>query len=50
MILQYQEKALKHVPLYTKGGLLANCFAEDFNLQKKWQNKVSNHNCEDQEN
>jgi len=33
MILTYQEKALKHVPLCTKGGLLANYFATHFNVQ-----------------
>ncbi len=35
MILLYQKKALKHVPLCTKGGLLANCLATHFNVQKK---------------
>ncbi len=34
MIIPYQEKALKHVPLCTKGGLLANCFATHLNVQK----------------
>jgi hypothetical protein len=34
MILPYQEKALKHVPLCTKVGLLANCFATHLNVQK----------------
>jgi hypothetical protein len=34
MILPYQEKALKPIPLCTKGGLLANCFATHLNVQK----------------
>jgi hypothetical protein len=44
MILPYQEKAMKPVPLCTKGGLLANSFATHLNVQKndkiRFQNKV----------